>query len=70
MLQALVGGTKSRGELASVLGHKGVSGAVKKSVSSLLEQGLMAFTLPNKPQSRLQKYRLTDKGQAVLEGVQ
>ena len=69
MLQALFIGPRSRAELATVLGHKGVSGAAKRSVKALLEQGLMEYTLPAKPQSRLQKYRLTDKGRAALVGA-
>lgn len=31
-----------------------------------MEQGLVEFTLPDKPNSRLQKYRLTAAGKAAL----
>lgn len=38
----------------------------RKRVNSLLEQGLVERTLPDAPHSSQQKYRLTDKGRAVL----
>jgi DNA-binding PadR family transcriptional regulator len=35
-------------------------------LNPLLAEGLVEMTVPNKPNSRLQRYRLTDKGQAWL----
>lgn len=49
----------SRSQIAEALGHRSVSGALKRAISGLMDQGRIAYTLPDKPQSRLQKYRLT-----------
>ena len=62
ILLGLLAGERSRKELAGILGHKSVTGAARMSVKELLKQGLIEYTIPARPQSRLQKYRLTDKG--------
>ena len=36
-------------------------------LNPMLEKGWIARTVPGKPQSRLQKYRLTQKGEAYLK---
>lgn len=36
-------------------------------IKPLLDEGLIAMTLPDKPTSRLQKYRLTPKGVAFMK---
>ena len=36
-------------------------------LNTLIEVGLLEMTLPDKPRSSKQKYRLTAKGRAVLE---
>ncbi len=47
----------SRADLAKALGHKSVSGALRRAVGDLMQQGLVAYTIPEKPGSRLQRYR-------------
>ena len=66
ILLGLLAGERSRKELAGILGHKSVTGAARMSVKELLKQGLIEYTIPARPQSRLQKYRLTDKGCAAI----
>ena len=58
LLEALVGGPLSSAELIAVLGLKSKTGAFKRSIRELLEQELIEYTIPDKPKSRLQKYRL------------
>jgi len=49
------------------LGQKRVSGQLKVVLKNLLSSSLIEFTIPDKPNSRLQKYHLTKKGSAYLK---
>lgn len=60
----LAAGPRSRAELAAGLGQRAVSGQLKVVVRSLLLRRVVAYTIPEKPGSRLQKYRLADTGHA------
>jgi len=53
--------------LAEALGLRSKTGALKRTLNELLGEELIEYTLPDKPNSRLQKYRLTVKGQKALE---
>lgn len=52
----------AKSKMAAQLGLNTVSGALNRLVKELLIKGLIEYTIPDKPNSRLQKYRLTEKG--------
>ncbi len=59
-------GPLSKSEISKQLGQKQISGQLKKILRELIEEEVLSFTLPDKPNSRLQKYRLTEKGKQLL----
>lgn len=66
VLILLRSGDLSMSELAIGLGHKGISGKLKLRIHQMLDSGLIERTIPEKPNSRLQKYRLTPRGRTVM----
>ena len=66
LLAILATGERSRGELASELGISSQPWLSKAYLSPLMAQGYIAQTLPKKPKSPLQRYRLLRKGKDVL----
>jgi predicted HTH transcriptional regulator len=67
VLAALAQTPLSKSGLVQALGHRSASGRLNQRVRDMLAEGLIEYTAPDKPNSRLQKYRLTDKGRAQLE---
>ena len=53
--------------MAAALGHRSVSAGLNRAIHRLLQEGRIAYTVPAKPNSRLQKYRIAQAGQAVEE---
>ncbi|MDO4724855.1 MAG: hypothetical protein Q4A97_08850, partial [Comamonadaceae bacterium] len=66
VLQLLAAGPSSANALALGLGLKSKTGALKRTIKALVEQGLIAYTVPDKPDSRLQQYCLTEPGRQAL----
>ena len=58
VMAAICDAPKGRAEIAAVLGHKSITGALRQAITDLMVLGLLEYTLPDKPNSRLQKYRL------------
>jgi len=55
-----------KAEIFVHLGQREVSGQLNKVIRVLMGQGLFEYMLLDKPNSRLQKYRLTPEGEKVL----
>ena len=66
-LKSLHDKTLSRKEIFALIGMNGDSRSFKRHIEPLLTEGLIGMTIPDKPNSSLQKYRLIDKGIALME---
>lgn len=60
VLEALTDGPLSKSEIAHALGRESVSGALNRTIRQLLDRDEIGYTLPETPNSRLQKYRRLD----------
>lgn len=66
ILQACSKAPQSTPSLLAVLEYRSRTGNFKAALRRLLEIDALQMTLPDKPRSKSQKYRLTRKGSAVL----
>lgn len=66
MLQACSPSPRSKAELLAVAGLANAYLNYKRHILPLLQDGLLEWTVPDNPNSRRQKYRLTDKGRHLL----
>ena len=69
VLNLLAEGPISRSELSKKLGQKEVSGQLRKVFRDLLTDEIIQYTLPEKPRSPQQQYRLTEKGEIALASL-
>lgn len=67
-LLAAIRGEMSREALQSALGLLDRKSFRERYLKPALADGLIEMTIPDKPNSRLQKYRLTDQGRQRLAG--
>ncbi len=61
-------GTLGNLEILAELGLKNRRRMCENYIATALGAGLIEYTIPDKPNSRLQKYRLTLADRAVIEG--
>ena len=66
ILNNLQKGALGKKEIAERLGKARPTRYLNDLVRKMVVAGLLEFTIPDKPNSRLQKYRLTDKGQKYI----
>ena len=55
-----------RADIAKTLGVTRMARSLKMALDTLQEDGLIEYTVPDNIRSRLQKYRLTEKGRQML----
>jgi ATP-dependent DNA helicase RecG len=58
-MTALAAGPAARQGLVEALGHKTVTGALPNAIRDLMQAKMIEYTLLEKPQSRLQRCRLS-----------
>lgn len=59
--------SKSTPQLLALLGYPRRTRNYEAAIRQLLESGLIEMTLPDKPRSKNQQYRLTNEGRTLLE---
>lgn len=67
ILLACMNGPASKSEIATKIGLSARSGTLNRLLPGLITEGLLEYTIPGKPNSRLQKYSITAMGYAYLE---
>jgi Fic family protein len=66
ILKSLESIALSRKEIFAAISMNGDTRAFRRYIAPLLEDGYIEMTAPDKPHSKLQKYRITDKGRAAI----
>lgn len=58
---------KTAGEIITVAGFRDRDTFMKRYIKPLINESLLAMSIPDKPKSRLQKYYTTEKGKALCQ---
>ena len=66
MLRACLGGAVPAETLSAIAGHSSRTGHFKRWLKSLLTRGFLEMTVPDRPTSPAQQYRLTNKGRTAI----
>ena len=66
ILQACTNGPQSKLRLLESAGLANAYLNYKRHILPLVQAGILERTIPDKPQSRLQQYRLTEKGRRMI----
>ena len=70
ILLACLDAPQNTPELLALLGYESRTGNFKKALSRLLDLAFLEMTIPDKPRSKKQKYRLTERGRKLLKGIE
>nr|WP_208597679.1 hypothetical protein [Desulfogranum mediterraneum] len=57
----------SKSEIARARGKNKPTRYLNELMKKMVVKGYVAYTIPEKPTSRLQKYRITEQGKALLQ---
>jgi len=70
ILLACLDAPQNTRELLALLGYESRTGNFKKTLSRLLDLAFLEMTIPDKPRSKKQKYRLTERGRKLLKRIE
>jgi ATP-dependent DNA helicase RecG len=62
-------GALSNAEIRKRLGLKDRKHLQERYIDPALAEDYIELTIPDKPRSRLQKYRITERGKSLIEAV-
>jgi ATP-dependent DNA helicase RecG len=66
ILRLLEQNTLSKKEIAAALGQRKANRYLDESISKSIKDEIIEYTIPDKPNSRLQQYRITEKGKKII----